>query len=259
MELSKIVYQGEIIKMIGDRHVEISNITTDPTAPGDGMLFVMIKKDLSYADRDLLFGFSAIICDADSFRVLSLNPPCTLICVESPRGAWALAESRIRRIDYSKIKFIAVTGTNGKTTTATLIKHILEQDGKRVGFIGTGLISIGDHSLSEDFYSMTTPDPPVLYEAIKYMSEQNVTHIVMEVSSHALYYEKTIPIPFALSIFTNISKEHLDFHCDIEEYAKTKLKLVGSSDTVLFGIDDPIFRSEYYKSDAHKLSYGIIR
>ena len=258
MELSKIVYEDEYIRMLGDRHVEISKITTNFTSYGNGVLLIILSGDISTQNRDLLSRFSAIICNTESFAALSDDAPCTLICVKSPRRAWALAESRIRRIDYSKIRIIAITGTNGKTTTAMLVKRMLEQDGKRVGFIGTGLISIGGSPLSEDFYSMTTPDPPLLYEAIKLMSEQNVTDIVMEVSSHALYYEKIAAIRFSLSVFTNLSREHLDFHSSVEEYAETKLKLSAYSSTLLFGVDDPIFRSAYYKCHEKKFSYGII-
>ena len=258
MKLSKLVYEGEAIKILGDRHVEITQITTDISSCATGTLLVATKGDVLLHNSDLLSNFSAIICDAEIFEALGEHISCTLVCVVSPRRAWALAEFRIRQIDCTNMKFIAVTGTNGKTTTATIIKHILERNGNSVGFIGTGLISIGDEILSGEYYSMTTPDPPQLYEAIKEMSERKIEYVVMEVSSHAIYYEKISAIKFTLSVFTNLSSEHLDFHRTMNEYAETKLKLIKQSNTVLFNIDDPVFRRAYHSIDADKRGFGIL-
>ena len=258
MELSKLVYEGEAIRIVGNRHVEITQITTNASHGAEGTLLIVIKDDVLLNLSDLQSKFSAIICGTELFEMLCEDIPCTLVCVSSPRRAWALAESRIRQIDYSNMKFVAVTGTNGKTTTATIIKHILKTGGNSIGFIGTGLISIGDEIISEEYYSMTTPDPPLLYDAIKRMSERNVEYVVMEVSSHAIYYEKTSAIRFALSVFTNLSSEHLDFHRTMSEYAETKLRLAKQSDTVLLNIDDPAFRRAYDSINADKCSFGIL-
>ena len=258
MELSRLVYEGEAIRIIGDRNVDITKITTDISSHGEGVLLIAIKDNVLLQHWDLLFDFSAIICDAELFEKLYVHTPCTLVCVESQRRAWALAESRIRKIDYTNMRFVAVTGTNGKTTTATLIKNILERNGNTVGFIGTGLISIGDEALSGEYYSMTTPDPPQLYEAIKQMSERQVEYVIMEVSSHAIYYEKIAAIRFTLSVFTNLSSEHLDFHRTMKEYSDTKLRLVKDSDTALLNIDDPVFRTAYNSINVAKLSFGIL-
>ena len=258
MELSKLVYAGEAIKIIGDRNIEITQITTDILSCAAGTLLIATNGNVLLHNLDLLSNFSAIICDAEIFEALGENIPCTLVCVVSPRRAWALAEFRIRQIDCTNMKFVAVTGTNGKTTASTIIKHILERNGNSVGFIGTGLISIGDEVLSGEYYSMTTPDPPQLYEAIKQMSKRKIEYVVMEVSSHAIYYEKVSAIRFALSVFTNLSSEHLDFHRTMNEYAETKLKLIKQSDTVLFNIDDPVFRRAYNSIDVDKRGFGIL-
>ena len=258
MELSKLVYEGEAIKIIGDRHIEITQITSDILSYAAGTLLIATKGNALLHNPDLLSNFSAIICNAEIFEALSERISCTLVCVVSPRRAWALAEFRIRQIDCTNMKFVAVTGTNGKTTTAAIIKHILERNGNSVGFIGTGIISIGDEVLSGEYYSMTTPDPPQLYEAIKQMSERKIEYVVMEVSSHAIYYEKISAIKFALSVFTNLSSEHLDFHRTMNEYAETKLKLIKQSDTVLFNIDDPVFRRAYHSIDVDKRGFGIL-
>ena len=258
MELTKLIYEDETIRILGDRHVDITKITIDISSCTKDSLFIAIKDDALLDNLDLLSRFSAIICGSKVFEALCERVTCTLVCVNSPRRAWALVESRIRQIDYKSIKFVAITGTNGKTTTATLIKHILESNGHSVGLIGTGLISIGDEIISGEYYSMTTPDPPQLYETIKQMADRKIEYIVMEVSSHAIYYEKIAAIKFALSIFTNLSSEHLDFHHTISEYAETKLKLAEYSNAILLNVDDPIFRNAYRNMNTEKRSFGIL-
>ena len=258
MKLSKLVYEGEAIKIVGDRHVEVKEITTNVSFCAEGALLVAIKNDVLLHLSELQFKFSAIICNEEIFETLCKHISCTLVCVKSPRRAWALAESRIRQIDYTNMRFIAVTGTNGKTTTATIIKHILESNGSSVGFIGTGVISIGKEVISGEYYSMTTPDPPQLYDAIKQMSERRIKYVVMEVSSHSIHYEKVSAIKFELSVFTNLSSEHLDFHHTVDEYAKTKLKLINQSERVILNIDDPVFRKAYHSTNKDKRSSGIL-
>ena len=259
MKLSELIYESEAIRILGDLRVEITNITTSPDDYSADTLLVLLKNNLVHEKGDLLGRFSAIICNTEVFEHLAETLPCTVVCVESVRRAWAMAESRQRRIDYRRLTFIAVTGTNGKSTTASLIKEMLEFDGKRVGIIGTGVISVGDESIREsEYYSMTTPDPPMLYKAIKEMELRGATHVVMEVSSHALYYEKTAAIRFALSVFTNLSPEHLDLHGSMEEYLSIKLRLAEQSDEVLFAADDPHFRTYYHTLSLPKRSYAIL-
>ena len=144
------------------------------------------------------------------------------IAVHNPRLAYSIAASRLAGIEYDKLKIIGITGTNGKTSTAVMIRHILEYCGYKTGFIGTGRISSADRVISESYYSMTSPDADILYPALKYMQSGGCSHVVMEVSSHALALEKVAPIPFEIAVFTGLSHEHLDFHKDMESYFKAK-------------------------------------
>ena len=183
---------------------------------------------------------------------------CPIIRVDNPREALAYALSNAYSIDYKKTKFIGITGTNGKTTAATLIYQILEHSGYKVGFIGTGSIISSGALLTDTTYSMTTPDPTVLYPAIATMQGDGCDYIVMEVSSHAIALGKVAPIKFDYAIFTNLGRDHLDFHGSQDEYFNAKLRLFDNVKRGLFNTDDE------YSSKARRMvkcdvsTFGII-
>ena len=181
-----------------------------------------------------------------------------IIRAKSVRAALSFALSNFCGIDYDKIKIIGVTGTNGKTTTATLIYEMLRISGYKVGFIGTGRIISDGIVLSADTYSMTTPDPMVLYPTLEKMIDKGCKFVVMEVSSHALALDKTAPIKFEYGIFTNLGNDHLDFHQSKDEYFKTKLKLFSSVKVGLFNIDDEYSMMASNISQCKKRTFGII-
>jgi len=183
---------------------------------------------------------------------------CPEIKVGNVRTALAYALSNLYGLDYYQTKVIGVTGTNGKTTTATLIYKMLKECGYKVGFIGTGKIISDTNILSDDKYSMTTPDPDILYPAIAKMTEVGCKYIVMEVSSHAIALGKIAPIKFEYSIFTNLDNDHLDFHNSKEEYFQTKLKLFELSKKGLFNMDDKYSRKAAELSKCEKSTFGII-
>lgn len=180
------------------------------------------------------------------------------IRVKNPRSVIAKIYSRFSEIDYSCFKLIGVTGTNGKTSTATFIKHAFLSDGTKVGFIGTGTISIGEQIINDDFYSMTTPDPWMLYPMLKKMECAGCKVVVMEVSSHALELGKVDPLRFDIGIFTNLSMEHLDFHGDIEKYFTAKKKLFSLCDKAIINLDDYYGRKLIKELDCDKVTVGIL-
>lgn len=175
-----------------------------------------------------------IICDEKT----DINTSIPNVRVKNSREILSRLYSLFYRIDYTKTDFIAVTGTNGKTTTATLICEILLYSGYNAGFIGTGRIQYMGELYTDIFYSMTTPDPKVLYSSIAKMQKAGASVIVMEVSSHAIALKKVAPIPFKLGLFTNLSLEHLDFHKNIEDYYKTKTSLFLQVEKGIFNSDD---------------------
>ena len=139
-----------------------------------------------------------------------------------------------------------------------MITHILKENGKKCGFIGTGKMELEGVSLSDINYSMTCPDPDVLYPAIKKMQLMGAEIIVMEVSSHALELNKVCAIPFEIGIFTGLSHEHLDFHKTMEKYFSAKEKLINSCNKAIINLDDLYGRALYEKYRKKSIGVGIL-
>lgn len=176
------------------------------------------------------------------------------IKVENVRKALSLAYKRFYCDDLSGIRFVGITGTNGKSTTAILLMKILEDYGINVGLFGTGIIRMGDLNITPENYSMTTPPPDILYPTINMMKHSDIDVIIMEVSSHALSQERVFPINFEVGAFTNLSREHLDYHKSMTEYFDAKKKLFSKSKFKVVNMDDGygrILASEY--SDAYTI------
>lgn len=142
-----------------------------------------------------------------------------------------------------QLRFIGVTGTNGKTSVTHMLRSILEASFCRCGLIGTvGCESVGRHLDARGhnaLANMTTPDPDVLYRILAEMVNDGVEYVLMEVTSHALALEKLAPIRFDAAIFTNLTPEHLDFHGTMDAYAEAKAKLFSASDRSIVNLDSP--------------------
>ena len=177
-----------------------------------------------------------------------------ILYTDNVRKAYAEAYFRFCGLQQSKMKRIAITGTNGKTTTATMLYEILRAEKIKTGFIGTGKILLDGKSVSSPYYSMTTPDPEILYPTLKEMQDNGCEAVIMEASSHALALEKLAPLHFDAAIFTNLSAEHLDFHRDMEEYYLAKARLFQKTEHAILNIDDP-----YGQRLAHECTCPITR
>lgn len=235
MKLKDLIREGEYVSCELDFETEVVNITSESTLINSGTLFVIPN---SNKIPDFKINPLAVLCANDA---------------EIPEGIPTVRAKEIRRlisfvyfrfygIKVGKMKMIAVTGTNGKTTTASFIEKILTYTGNRVGFIGTGKIAIGDRVLSGENYSMTTPDPELLYRVLSLMQNDGCEAVVMEASSHALALDKLAPLEFDYGVFTNLSSEHLDFHPSKEEYFLAKKKLFQKCKCAVLNIDDPYAR-----------------
>ncbi len=259
MQLNEILYAGEYYPEICIDGITVESIATKVENIRERTLFVILRS-LSFdvnnlTDPVLDKNPAAIICDTELF-VRSTDIP--IIRVNDTRALLPYLYSRFYHLDLNKIRFCGITGTNGKTTTATILTKILIKNGMRVGFIGTGNIHINGEKLSDNTYSMTTPDPDMLYSIIKKMQDSECEIIVMEVSSHSLFLKKVAPILFEVSVFTNLSPEHLDLHKSMEEYFQTKMKLFEQSKRGVFNMDDEFSKRAYEMFCGEKTSIGII-
>tara|TARA_B100001113_G_C21094150_1_gene615737 strand:- start:133 stop:1596 length:1464 start_codon:yes stop_codon:yes gene_type:complete len=240
---TRLVKLNSLIKNIAQDEnvfpsIDIKKICTNSKDVKNGSLFIAIN-GLQNDGHDFISeaienGASAIISNGRNIGKLSVPN----IKVSNTR----LAASRIAAEYFNhpskRLNVIGITGTNGKTTTASLIFSILKAAKINVAQIGTlGVIAKG----FEKQKTLTTPDPITLHKIFNDLIDRNFSHVVMEVSSHALDQFRVADVDFNIAVFTNLSEEHLDYHLNIEEYYKAKSKLfrlMPITGTSIINIDD---------------------
>ncbi len=225
--------------------MEISHVTADSRAVRKGTLFVCVRglhRDGHAYISDAVRAGACCILTEKSFP----NPAFEDVCVlqaEDTRRTLACLLHAWYGFPTKSLNMIGVTGTNGKTSVTQMLRAILSHAGHRCGLIGTVGCESGEKRLLADpadpLANMTTPDPEVLYRLLAEMVRDGVEYAIMEVSSHALALGKVEPIEFELSIFTNLTPEHLDFHQTMEAYAAAKAKLPAQSRVCVINADDP--------------------
>ncbi|MBP3591625.1 MAG: UDP-N-acetylmuramoyl-L-alanyl-D-glutamate--2,6-diaminopimelate ligase [Clostridia bacterium] len=239
--------------------IEPSKLSSRTEDIARGTLF-FLTEGIAYDKRRLLPYILAkrplaIVVPTDT-KALGYNIP--IIYAENVRRAYAEALFRFYGLEKTKMKFIAITGTNGKTTTATMLWEILRRNGLHAGLIGTGKILLDDNTLSAPYYSMTTPDPEILYPALAEMDTRGCQFVVMEASSHALALEKLTPLFFDAAIFTNLSAEHLDFHKSMENYYRSKARLFEKTRLAILNNDDSYARRLSEECNCETLRVGAL-
>ncbi|MCL2023252.1 MAG: UDP-N-acetylmuramoyl-L-alanyl-D-glutamate--2,6-diaminopimelate ligase [Oscillospiraceae bacterium] len=178
------------------------------------------------------------------------------IIVQNTKAALALLWAAWFGNPANRLKIIGITGTNGKTSTAFLLRDVLERAGEKVGLISTVKIETGGKTQEA---SLTTPKPEKLHSLFKEMADNACTYCVMEVSSQALEQQRTAGIFFAAAVFTNITQEHLDYHGTMECYKSAKRLLFPSAGLCVINIDDE--ESDYFaEACLHKtVTYSITK
>ena len=203
-------------------NINIHKICTNSKNVEKGSLFVAINGEEhdghNYINEAIKNGAAAVISNGKDIGKL----PVPNLRVSNTRLAASKVAAEFYNYPSKELKIIGITGTNGKTTTASLIYSILKQSNFKAAQLGTlGVIADG----FDKNKTLTTPDPITLHKILRDLSNNSFTHVVMEVSSHALDQFRVADIDFDISIFTNLSKEHLDYHNDMETYFKTKSRL----------------------------------
>lgn len=259
MKLSDLLRDIPVRELLGDTNTDITFVTPDSRLVKPGALFVAIpgtaKDGTQFIPQAVERGASAIVTRGPAAALADRGG--AVVLVDDPRAALALIASNFYGRPAQKLSLVGVTGTSGKTTTTRMIESVFDAGGKPVGLIGTIEYRAGDERLVAD---RTTPDAVVLQEWFARMVDAGVQHAVMEVSSHALALKRTYGIRFAAAVFTNLSREHFDFHKDFEDYFAAKRILFDQIDrsrrTAVVNIDDEYGRRLANELGAAALTFG---
>lgn len=235
MKLSELIGDITVLAMTARPEAEIRDICYDSRAVEPGDLFVAVEGLQSDGHR-----FIGAAMEKGAVAVICQHVPedgIPYVLTDDSRLALALVSAAYFDHPSEKLTMVGVTGTNGKTTSTILIKHLLEDclDAK-VGLVGTISNWIGNEELHTE---RTTPESYDLQKLFRRMVDAGCTHAVMEVSSHALCLDRVAGVHFRAGLFTNLTQDHLDFHGTMENYAEAKARLFSCCDQGAVNVDDP--------------------
>src|SRR5436190_9398933 len=217
MDLDRLVAALGAVEVVGRAPVEVRELAYDTRAVMPGSLFFCVRGQRAdghdFAPAAVERGAVALVVE----RRLEL--PVPQIVVADARAAMAPIAVRFWGDPTASLRVAGITGTNGKTTTAFLIRHILEAQGIHTGLLGTVKSIVGG---VEEEVERTTPEAIDLQATFRRMLDAGDTACAMEVSSHALAQGRTDGVRFAVAAFTNLTQDHLDFHSDMEDYFRAK-------------------------------------
>jgi UDP-N-acetylmuramoyl-L-alanyl-D-glutamate--2,6-diaminopimelate ligase len=218
--LRDILYKSGLIEVTGNTDLEISSVCFDSRKVSPGSLFVAVKGTQSdghiYISGTIEAGAVAVVCEK---LPVELNPAVVYVKVKDSAMALGFIASNFYDNPSEKLKLIGVTGTNGKTTSVTLMYHLFMMAGIKSGMLSTVQNMVGDQT---EAATHTTPDPVQLNALLGKMVDAECKYCFMEVSSHAVVQHRIAGLTFAGGMFTNITRDHLDYHKTFEEYIKAK-------------------------------------
>ena len=234
MKLAQLLRDVDILECKADPELEISGVSYDSRATQPGELFVAIVGFQSDGHRFIPAaigcGAAVVLCE----RAPESDIP--YVRVSNSRLALALVSRNFFGNPAGKMTMVGITGTNGKTTSTLLLKHVIEHTlGAKVGLIGTNANMIGDKELPTE---RTTPESYELQKLFRQMADDGCKYVVMEVSSHSLVLDRVAGVRFAVGVYTNLTQDHLDFHKDMDDYASAKAKLFSVCDHAVINLDD---------------------
>ena len=236
MKLSDICQRIGVACPNNLKSIEVKGITSNSGVVSDGYIFVCLdgtKNDgHRYINDALLRGAAAVVIEKQDFSFERS------ILVGDTRAILAKMMNVFCGEPTKKLKFIAVTGTNGKTSVTVMIKNIFDKANIPCEVIGTLNNSSFLEKTDDSLANFTTPDPEELYPMLRRISDGGKQIVIMEASSHALKLKKLEPIEFEFGIFTNLTEDHLDFHLTMEDYFKSKLTLFDKCRRGIINIDD---------------------
>ena len=256
--LKDILFGASLIEIHGDRDQVITSLAMDSRKVEKGGLFFAVPgltvDGHDFMDKAIELGAVAIVCEEIP---QDLRKNTTYIQVENSAAAMGIVAANFFNNPSKKLRLVGITGTNGKTTTATLLFQLFQQLGYKVGLLSTVENKINDKVLETKY---TTPDAITINELMAKMVKEGCTHAFMEVSSHALVQHRTKGLEFAGGVFTNISHDHLDFHETFDEYIKAKKLLfdgLSRESFALVNVDDKRGHVMMQNTKADKNTYSL--
>jgi len=253
-ELRDCLQPKEVLRF---RDLAVDGLAFHSAEVRPGNLFFAIrgaKNDgAQYAQQAVARGAVAVVAE----EALPVNVP--LLVVANARAALADAARYYYRDPSRAVSVVGITGTNGKTTTAHLLRACLQADRRQVGLLGTIAYEFGGRRIPA---ANTTPDPVRIHGYLREMADRYASACVMEVSSHSLVQDRVRGVRFATGVFTNLSQDHLDYHHDMAEYAAAKARLFAqlqAGATAVLNRDDPVSKRfcEVLDPGVRTLWFGI--
>ena len=256
--LQSILFGVALREVVGTTQQEVTSIQIDSRKIIKGAVFVAIKglqaDGHSFIPTAIEKGASVIVCEN---KPASLVDGLTYIMVENAQEAVAIMAHQFYDEPSTHVKLVGVTGTNGKTTVATLLYKLFSELGYTCGLISTVQNHIGTEIIAA---THTTPDAIQLNALLHKMVEAGCTHVFMEVSSHAIHQHRITGLQFVGGAFTNITHDHLDYHKTFDEYIKAKKKLFDEVNEDAFALtnkDDKNGMVMLQNTKATRYNYGI--
>ena len=252
LKLSQLLQNVALLENHIDQDVEITSLSCDSRSLEPGALFVALPgyrlDGRDFIEEALQKGAAAVLCET------APQEAGPWLISAGARGDFAILSANWFGNPARELCMIGVTGTNGKTTTTHLLKVMLEQvQGAKVGLIGTNQNMIGQQVFAA---ARTTPESYDLHQLLRQMADAGCSHVVMEVSSHALALHRVGGIMFQVALFTNLTQDHLDFHGTLENYQAAKAKLFTQCETGIFNLDDETGRALAQESACKTFTYS---
>lgn len=247
-------------QLLGACDNDYVDIVFDSRGVNEGSLFVATVGTLvdghHYIESAIERGASVVVCEREP---LAVNPNVTYVVVEDSLSALAQLASHYYGDPSRELELVGVTGTNGKTTTATLLHHFFMHRGDLSGLLSTVVNMVGDREVPS---THTTPDPLTINRLLREMVDAGCRYCFMEVSSHGIAQKRIEGLRFAGGVFSNLTHDHLDYHNTFAEYLRVKksfFDLLPSSAFALTNVDDRNGMVMLQNCSARRLSYGLQR
>lgn len=224
--LQDILYRARIRKVIGSTQLEVDGVTLDSREVKSNYLFVALKgtqvNGHDFIPKAIDAGAIAIVCEEEPSNI---PKKVNVIIVQDSAEALGYIAANFYDNPSKEIKMVGITGTNGKTTTSTLLFNLFRKLGFSCGLLSTVINRIDDKTIAA---THTTPNPVALNQLLREMADEGCEYCFMEASSHAIHQHRVTGIDFDIAVFTNISHDHLDYHGTFKNYINAKKALFDS-------------------------------